>query len=134
MSSDYKQRDDRSNDDEVLLEKITIHPSKAIEAALLEIGEILADTFLETNRYDEAMVLYQLSSGFCYAAEQYGIQTERLRSDLGVSLSESMLLKIEAFRKNDLQSPADNEWWYFAKDAQDTVRQERQERYTLPLK
>ena len=111
--------------DELLLEEVDIRQSETIEKALLQVGEILADTLLKTDRYDEAMTLCELITAFNYAASCYGEKTGRIREDLGVSLSESVLMKAEAFRKNNLVTPIDDEWWYFAKDAQETIQIEK---------
>lgn len=107
------------------LEDIEIKSSEVIEEALLQIGEIIANTFLQTDRYDEALILHELSGAFNYAAGCYGDKTGRIRQDLGVSLSEATLMKCEAFRRSDSDAPADNEWCYFAKDAQKTIVSEQ---------
>lgn len=125
--TDIKEMDKKGEElpDKYLLEKVTIQQSEVIENALLQIGEILAVAFLKTNRYDEAMVLNELAGAFCYAAECYGEQTGRLRGDLGVSLAEGTLMKTEAFRKNKLVSPVDNEWHYFVEDGLNTILNEK---------
>lgn len=109
-------------DQDIPLENITIKQSDVIEDALLQIGDILASSFLKTTRYDEAMILNEITGALSYTAESYGEQTnDSIRSDLGVSLSESTLMKVEAFRENDLVSPSNDEWLHFAEDAMRTV-------------
>ncbi|MDN5835491.1 MAG: hypothetical protein L0H36_02545 [bacterium] len=125
MNNDQNQNP--YSDQDMPLENITIEQSGVIEDALLQIGDILASAFLKTTRYDEAMIIDEMTGAFSYAAESYGEQTNnRIRSDLGVSLAESSLMKVEAFRENDLITPQDNEWLHFAKDAQQTITSEKQ--------
>lgn len=58
---------------------------------------------------------------FATPAECYGEKTGNIPGDLGVSLSESTLMRIESYTKGDLNTPGDSEWFHFARDNQEYI-------------
>lgn len=85
--------------DPIDVEEITFQPSVVIERAIVSLGTTLCDALIKAERYDEVAALSELVGEFTLLASAYGDQTSRIREDLGVGLSEAVLLKLDSITK-----------------------------------
>jgi hypothetical protein len=94
------------------IEHITFQQSAVIEEIIVKLGNMLYESLIKADRYDEVAALSELIGEFTLLASIYGEQTGQVREDLGVSLNEAALLKLSAIKQNEDSS--DLEWKVFA--------------------
>ena len=112
----------KSQKEPIDIESVTFQQSTLLEQVIVSHGTMLCDALIRAERYDEIVVLNELTGEFTLLASAYGEQTNRIPEDLGVSLGEAAQMKLHAVQHRT----GSMDWSYYVDDTRNALIKLRQ--------